>query len=99
MLGLRGIRVISVAPSLIWTPLIPATTPPEKVEHFGEDTPLGRPGQPAELAGAHVLLASDDGSYTSGSRVPVTGAPHPLDRHRTGRRPAIWLPVAPASRH
>jgi NAD(P)-dependent dehydrogenase (short-subunit alcohol dehydrogenase family) len=73
MLGPRGIRVNSVAPGPIWTPLIPATMPPEKVEKFGDDTPLGRPGQPAELAGAYVLLASDDGSYMSGSRVAVTG--------------------------
>ena len=73
MLGPRGIRVNSVAPGPIWTPLIPATMPPAKVEKFGEDTPLGRPGQPAELAGAYVLLASDEGSYMSGSRVAVTG--------------------------
>ena len=73
MLGPRGIRVNSVAPGPIWTPLIPATMPPEKVEQFGDDTPLGRPGQPAELAGAYVLLASDEGSYMSGSRVAVTG--------------------------
>ncbi|NUR08721.1 MAG: SDR family oxidoreductase [Nocardioidaceae bacterium] len=73
MLGPRGIRVNSVAPGPIWTPLIPATMPPEKVAHFGEDTPLGRPGQPAELAGAYVLLASDEGSYMSGARVAVTG--------------------------
>jgi NAD(P)-dependent dehydrogenase (short-subunit alcohol dehydrogenase family) len=73
LLGPRGIRVNSVAPGPIWTPLIPATMPPEKVEKFGEDTPLGRPGQPAELAGAYVLLASDEGSYMSGSRVAVTG--------------------------
>jgi hypothetical protein len=73
MLGPRGIRVNSVAPGPIWTPLIPATMPPEKVEKFGDDTPLGRPGQPAELAGAYVLLASDEGSYMSGSRVAVTG--------------------------
>jgi NAD(P)-dependent dehydrogenase (short-subunit alcohol dehydrogenase family) len=73
MLGPRGIRVNSVAPGPIWTPLIPATMPSEKVEHFGEDTPLGRPGQPAELAGAYVLLASEDGSYMSGARVAVTG--------------------------
>jgi NAD(P)-dependent dehydrogenase (short-subunit alcohol dehydrogenase family) len=73
MLGPRGIRVNSVAPGPIWTPLIPATMPPEKVEHFGDDTPLGRPGQPAELAGAYVLLASEDGSYMSGARVAVTG--------------------------
>jgi NAD(P)-dependent dehydrogenase (short-subunit alcohol dehydrogenase family) len=73
LLGERGIRVNSVAPGPIWTPLIPATMPPEKVEKFGTDTPLGRPGQPAELAPIYVLLASDDGSYVSGARVAVTG--------------------------
>jgi NAD(P)-dependent dehydrogenase (short-subunit alcohol dehydrogenase family) len=73
MLGPRGIRVNSVAPGPIWTPLIPSTMPPEKVEEFGTDTPLGRVGQPAELAPAYVLLASDEGSYMSGSRVEVTG--------------------------
>ena len=57
----------SVAPGPIWTPLIPATMPPEKVEKFGENTPLGRPGQPKELAPVYVLLASDDGSYISRS--------------------------------
>lgn len=65
--------VNSVAPGPIWTPLIPATMPPEKVESFGSDVPLGRPGQPAELAPAYVLLASDDGSYISGARLAVTG--------------------------
>jgi len=73
LLGERGIRVNSVAPGPIWTPLIPATMPPEKVEKFGTDTPLGRAGQPAELAPVYVLLASDDGSYVSGARVAVTG--------------------------
>ena len=73
LLGDRGIRVNSVAPGPIWTPLIPATMPPEKVGSFGEDTPLGRPGQPAELAPTYVLLASDDGSYISGARIAVTG--------------------------
>ncbi len=73
MLGPRGIRVNSVAPGPIWTPLIPSTMPPEKVEQFGKDTPLGRPGQPAELAGAYVLLASEEGSYMSGARIAVTG--------------------------
>lgn len=73
LLGEKGIRVNSVAPGPIWTPLIPATMPPEKVESFGSDVPLGRPGQPAELAPVYVLLASDDGSYISGARVAVTG--------------------------
>jgi NAD(P)-dependent dehydrogenase (short-subunit alcohol dehydrogenase family) len=73
LLGDKGIRVNSVAPGPIWTPLIPSTMPPEKVESFGQDTPLGRPGQPAELAPVYVLLASDDGSYISGARVAVTG--------------------------
>lgn len=73
LLGEKGIRVNSVAPGPIWTPLIPSTMPPEKVESFGKDTPLGRPGQPAELAGAFVLLASDEASYISGTRLGVTG--------------------------
>ncbi|OBF27786.1 NAD(P)-dependent oxidoreductase [Mycobacterium sp. ACS1612] len=73
LLGEKGIRVNSVAPGPIWTPLIPATMPSEKVQNFGDDTPLGRAGQPAELAATYVLLASDDGSYISGARVAVTG--------------------------
>ena len=73
MLGDKGIRVNSVAPGPIWTPLIPATMPNERVESFGENTPLGRAGQPKELAPVYVLLASDDGSYISGARVAVTG--------------------------
>jgi hypothetical protein len=73
LLGDRGIRVNSVAPGPIWTPLIPSTMPPEKVEGFGSNTPLGRPGQPAELAPVYVLLASDEASYISGARVAVTG--------------------------
>ena len=73
LLGERGIRVNSVAPGPIWTPLIPATMPTEKVEQFGSDTPLGRAGQPVELAPVYVLLASDEGSYISGARVAVTG--------------------------
>lgn len=72
-LGPRGIRVNSVAPGPIWTPLIPATGWPDKLPKFGQDTPLGRAGQPAELAGAYVYLASDDASYTSGAILPVTG--------------------------
>ncbi|KIA65154.1 SDR family oxidoreductase [Nocardia vulneris] len=73
LLGERGIRVNSVAPGPIWTPLIPSTMPPKKVANFGDDVPLGRAGQPAELAPAYVLLASDDGSYISGARIAVTG--------------------------
>jgi NAD(P)-dependent dehydrogenase (short-subunit alcohol dehydrogenase family) len=73
LLGPRGIRVNSVAPGPVWTPLIPSTMPPEKVASFGTNTPLGRPGQPAELAPVYVLLASDEASYVSGARVAVTG--------------------------
>jgi NAD(P)-dependent dehydrogenase (short-subunit alcohol dehydrogenase family) len=73
LLGDRGIRVNSVAPGPIWTPLIPSTMPNEKVEKFGENTALGRAGQPAELAPVYVLLASDEASYISGARIAVTG--------------------------
>ncbi|MDQ7876753.1 SDR family oxidoreductase [Microbacterium sp. QXD-8] len=73
-LGPKGIRVNGVAPGPIWTPLIPATGwDAERLESFGQDTPLGRAGQPAELAGAYVYLASDDATYTSGAILPVTG--------------------------
>ncbi|MGC5172328.1 SDR family oxidoreductase [Micromonospora sp. DT81.3] len=73
-LGPRGIRVNAVAPGPIWTPLIPATGwEDEKLASFGSDTPLGRPGQPAELAGAYVYLASEAASYVSGAVLPVTG--------------------------
>jgi NAD(P)-dependent dehydrogenase (short-subunit alcohol dehydrogenase family) len=73
LLAEKGIRANSVAPGPIWTPLIPATMPEDKVQGFGEQTPLGRAGQPAELAPVYVLLASDEASYVSGSRVAVTG--------------------------
>jgi len=73
MLADRGIRVNSVAPGPIWTPLIPSTMPPEKVASFGSDVPLGRAGQPAEVAPVYVLLASDEAGYISGARVAVTG--------------------------
>lgn len=69
----EGIRVNAVAPGPIWTPLIPATMPEEKVEKFGKDTPLGRPGQPAELAPAYVFFASQESSYITGDRIGVTG--------------------------
>jgi NAD(P)-dependent dehydrogenase (short-subunit alcohol dehydrogenase family) len=73
MLAEKGIRANSVAPGPIWTPLIPATMPPEKVESFGQQVPIGRAGQPAELAPVYVLLASDETSYVSGARIAVTG--------------------------
>ena len=73
MLGPRGIRVNAVAPGPIWTPLIPATMPEKKVEGFGSDTPLGRAGQPIEVASAFVFLASDEASYVSGTVLGVTG--------------------------
>jgi NAD(P)-dependent dehydrogenase (short-subunit alcohol dehydrogenase family) len=69
----KGIRANSIAPGPIWTPLIPATMPPEKVESFGEQVPMGRPGQPAELAPVYVMLAGDEASYVSGARIAVTG--------------------------
>ncbi|RAK02424.1 hypothetical protein LX87_00544 [Larkinella arboricola] len=71
--GEKGIRVNCVAPGPIWTPLIPSTMPPEKVKNFGQDVPLQRAGQPAELAPIYVLLASNDSSYMTGSTVQVTG--------------------------
>jgi NAD(P)-dependent dehydrogenase (short-subunit alcohol dehydrogenase family) len=73
LLGEEGIRVNCVAPGPVWTPLIPSTMPPETVVHFGENTPLGRPAQPRELAPVYVMLASDDASYITGATVPVTG--------------------------
>jgi len=73
MLGKQGIRVNCVAPGPIWTPLIPATMPDEKVKNFGKDTALGRAGQPKELAPAFVLLASDESSYMAGATIAVTG--------------------------
>ena len=69
----KGIRVNGVAPGPIWTPLIPATMPPEKTAEFGKDTPMQRPGQPAELAPVYVFLASDESSYISGEIIGVTG--------------------------
>jgi NAD(P)-dependent dehydrogenase (short-subunit alcohol dehydrogenase family) len=68
-----GIRVNAVAPGPIWTPLIPSTFDKEEVSQFGGDTPLGRPGQPYELASAYVYLASKDSSYVSGQVIHVNG--------------------------
>lgn len=67
----KGIRVNAVAPGPIWTPLIPSTMP--EPENFGADTPMGRPGQPVEVAAAYVFLASDEASYIAGATIPVTG--------------------------
>lgn len=72
-LGERGIRVNAVAPGPVWTPLQPPTQPVEKIKNFGQDTPLGRAGQPAELAGAYVYLAAPDSTYVSGTVIGVTG--------------------------
>jgi NAD(P)-dependent dehydrogenase (short-subunit alcohol dehydrogenase family) len=69
----KGIRVNTVAPGPIWTPLIPSTMPPDDVKAFGAQAPLGRPGQPAELAAAYVFLASNDSSYVTGEVLGVTG--------------------------
>lgn len=73
MVAEKSIRVNAVAPGPIWTPLIPSTMPAEKAAKFGEQTLIGRAGQPAELAGAYVLLASNLGSYMTGAVIPVTG--------------------------
>jgi len=69
----KGIRVNAVAPGPIWTPLIPATMPAEKFRSFGDNVPLGRAGQPAELAPAYVFLASNESSYVTGEVLGVTG--------------------------
>ncbi|HEY0101981.1 MAG TPA: SDR family oxidoreductase [Brevundimonas sp.] len=73
LLAEKGIRVNCVAPGPIWTPLIPSTMPEEKVREFGNQVPMKRPGQPRELAGAYVLLASDEAGYISGATIAVTG--------------------------
>jgi len=73
LLAEKGIRANCVAPGPIWTPLIPSTMPPEKVEKFGEQVPMKRPGQPAEVVPAYVMLASDEASYISGATIAVTG--------------------------
>ncbi len=72
-LGEKGIRVNCVVPGPVWTPNIPGTMPIEEVENFGHEVALQRPGQPEELAPAYILLASDDGSFMTGSFIHVTG--------------------------
>jgi NAD(P)-dependent dehydrogenase (short-subunit alcohol dehydrogenase family) len=73
LLAGKGIRANGVAPGPIWTPLIPSTMDPESVKNFGSQVPMKRPGQPAELAPAYVMLASDEASYISGATIAVTG--------------------------
>ena len=73
LLAEKDIRANVVAPGPVWTPLIPSTMPAEKVRNFGEQVPMKRPAQPAELAAAYVMLASDDASYVSGATIAVTG--------------------------
>ncbi len=72
-LAQKGIRVNAVAPGPIWTPLIPATFDPQKVAGFGSDVPLGRPGQPEEVAPCYVFLASEDAAYITGQVLHPNG--------------------------
>ncbi len=69
----KGIRVNAVAPGPVWTPLIPMSMPEEETAEFGSDTPMGRAGQPADLAPPYVFLASNESSYVSGQVIGVTG--------------------------
>jgi NAD(P)-dependent dehydrogenase (short-subunit alcohol dehydrogenase family) len=69
----EGIRVNAVAPGPIWTPLIPATMPEDKVASFGKDVPMGRPGQPEQVAPCYLFLASDDASYMAGQVLHPNG--------------------------
>src|SRR3984957_14358029 len=73
MLAENGIRANAVAPGPIWTPLIPSTMPDDAVKNFGKQVPMKRPGQPAELATAYVMLADPLSRYTSGTTIAVTG--------------------------
>lgn len=73
MLADKKIRANTVAPGPIWTPLIPSTMPEESVKNFGKQVPMGRPGQPAELQTAYVMLADPLSSYVSGATIAVTG--------------------------
>ena len=73
LLAPKGIRVNAVAPGPVWTPIQPIAKDAETLETLGHNTPLGRAGQPGELAGAYVLLASREGSYMSGAVIPITG--------------------------
>jgi NAD(P)-dependent dehydrogenase (short-subunit alcohol dehydrogenase family) len=72
-LAKRGIRVNTIAPGPVWTPLVVSSLPPDQVSNFGKEMPIGRPAQPRELAAAYVLLASDEASYVSAATIAVTG--------------------------
>lgn len=72
-LATKGIRVNTVAPGPVWTPLGPATLPPENVVNFGKQVPMKRPAQPKEIAPAYVMLASDEASYITAATIAVTG--------------------------
>jgi NAD(P)-dependent dehydrogenase (short-subunit alcohol dehydrogenase family) len=72
-LAKKGVRVNTVAPGPVWTPLVASSLPPEQVASFGKDVPIGRPAQPKELAPAYVLLASDEASYMMAATIAVTG--------------------------
>jgi NAD(P)-dependent dehydrogenase (short-subunit alcohol dehydrogenase family) len=69
----QPLRVNAIAPGPIWTPLITSTFPADKVETFGQEVPMGRPGQPEEVAPSYVFLASDDASYISGQVLHING--------------------------
>ena len=73
LLAAKGIRANAVAPGPIWTLLIPSTMPEDAVSNFGKQVPMKRPGQPAELATAYVMLADPLSSYVSGATIAVTG--------------------------
>jgi NAD(P)-dependent dehydrogenase (short-subunit alcohol dehydrogenase family) len=73
LLAEKGIRVNCVAPGPIWTPLIVSTMPPEQQETFGQEVPMKRAGQPAEMAPLYVMLASNESSYVSGATIAATG--------------------------
>jgi NAD(P)-dependent dehydrogenase (short-subunit alcohol dehydrogenase family) len=92
LLAEKGIRANAVAPGPIWTPLIPSTLPAEAVANFGKQVPMQRPGQPAELATAFVMLADPLSSYVSGATIAVTGGKPILSllaRRRLGRHAAL----------
>jgi NAD(P)-dependent dehydrogenase (short-subunit alcohol dehydrogenase family) len=73
LLAEQGVRANTVAPGPVWTPLIPASLPEDKVQNFGSQVPMKRPAQPCELASVYVMLAADEASYVSGATVAVTG--------------------------